>query len=70
MLHGKFQDHQTFGSEVKDFRRFLPYVSGGSIQKTLIGQAVSEKNMFDCNGRIHVFSSGAGKDNPLGQLFS
>ena len=31
----------------------------------LTGQAVSEK-MFDNNGYIHVYSPGAGTDNPLG----
>ena len=32
----------------------------------LIGQAFSE--MFENNGHIHVFSPGAGTDNPLGYL--
>ena len=31
----------------------------------LIGQAVSEK-MFEYYGQIHVYSPGAGADNPLG----
>ena len=34
-----------------------------------IGQAVSEKKMFENNGHIHVFSPGAGTDNPKGNLF-
>ena len=38
----------------------------------LIGHAVSkEKKMFENNGyvRVHVFSTGTGANNPLGQLF-
>ena len=34
------------------------------INLALIGQAVSEK-MFENNGYIHVYSPGAGADNPL-----
>ena len=36
----------------------------------LIGQAVSEKKMFENNGYVHVYSPGAGTDNPLGSFFS
>ena len=35
----------------------------------LVGQAVSEKKMFEYYGHIHVYSSGTGADNPLGQFF-
>ena len=35
---------------------------------TLIGQVISEK-MFENNGYIHVYSPGAGADNPLGSNF-
>ena len=35
----------------------------------LIGQAVSEK-MFENNGNTHVYSFGAGADNPWGKTFS
>ena len=31
---------------------------------TLIGQAVSEKQLHENNGHIHVYSPGAGADNP------
>ena len=31
----------------------------------LIGQAVSEKKLFQYAGNIHVYSLGAGADNPL-----
>ena len=29
MLHAKFQDHRTSGSEEEDFLRFLPYMGVG-----------------------------------------
>ena len=32
----------------------------------LIGQAVSVEKMFENGGHIHVYSPGAGADNPLG----
>ena len=32
----------------------------------LIGQAVSEKKMFENNGYVHVYSPGAGEDSPPG----
>ena len=32
----------------------------------LIGQALSQKKMFEINGHIHVYSPGEGADNPLG----
>ena len=35
----------------------------------LIGQAVSEKKMFDDNGYVHVYSPGTGADNPPGVKF-
>ena len=35
----------------------------------LIGLAVSEKKMFQYYGHIHVFSPGAGADNPLGPKY-
>ena len=33
------------------------------------GRAVSEKNMFEFYGHIHVYSPGAGADNPLGPKY-
>ena len=36
---------------------------------SLIGQAVSEKKMFEYYGQIHVYSPGAGADNPLQTKF-
>ena len=36
------------------------------IKFALIGQAVSEKMMYDNNGYIHVYSPWTGADNPLG----
>ena len=35
----------------------------------LIGQAVSEKKMFEYYGHTHVYSPGAGADNPLGPKY-
>ena len=35
----------------------------------LIGHAVSQKKMFENNGYVHVYSPGAGEDNPWGQIF-
>ena len=35
----------------------------------MIGQAVLEKNMFENAGHIHVYSPGAGADNPPGVNF-
>ena len=34
----------------------------------LIGQVVSEE-MFENDGYVHLYNSGAGADNPLGQMF-
>ena len=49
---------------------FFPTSQGGSTQNSvLIGQAVSEKKMFENNGHIHVFSPRAGADNTLWHLF-
>ena len=31
-----------------------------------IGKAISEKNIFENNCNIHVYSARAGADNPLG----
>ena len=31
MLHAKFQDHRTSGSEEEDFLRFLPYMGMAAI---------------------------------------
>ena len=36
----------------------------------LIDQAVSEEIMFENNGYVHVYSPGAGAENPLGSIFS
>ena len=35
----------------------------------LIGQVVSEKKIVEYYGHIHVYSPGAGADNPLRTLF-
>ena len=35
----------------------------------LIGQAVSENKMFEYYGHTHVYSPGAGADNPLGRKY-
>ena len=67
MLHVKFQDHRTSGSGEEDFLRFLPYM-GMTANLALIGQVVSEKNMFENNGYIQVYSPGGGADNPLGSI--
>ena len=46
---------------------FFPPSQGGSKWNlALVGQAVSEKKMFENNSHIHVYSPGAGADNPLG----
>ena len=37
-----------------------------TLNLALIGQAVSEQMMFEYYGHIHVYSPGAGADNPLG----
>ena len=34
-----------------------------------VGQVVSEKKIFEYYGRIHVYSPGAGADNPLRTFF-
>ena len=34
----------------------------------LIGQAVSERKIFEYYGNIHVYSPGAGADKPMGSL--
>ena len=49
--------------------RKLPSQYGEVSVMALIGQVVSEKKMFDSNGYIHVYSPGAGADNPLGSIF-
>ena len=33
---------------------------------SLIGQAVSQKKMFENNGHVHVYSPGEVPDNPVG----
>ena len=35
----------------------------------LIGRAVSERKLFENNGHVHVYSPGAGADNPIGSNF-
>ena len=35
----------------------------------LVGQAVSEKKIFENNGHMHVYSPGAGADNHLGLIY-
>ena len=35
----------------------------------LIGHAVSKKKMFENNGYVHVYSPGAGANNPWGQIY-
>ena len=46
----------------------FPYHETGPL--ALIGQAVSEKTMFENNVKIHVFSPGAGNDTPWDIFFS
>ena len=36
----------------------------------LIGQAVSEKKIFEYYGDLHVYRHGVGSDKPLGSNFS
>ena len=56
------------------FREIARLNSTGSF--ALIGQAISEKNTFENNGYIHVYSPGAGQTTPwsicflITQLFS
>ena len=48
------------------------YIALGQGQTTLwalIGQAVSEKKMYEYYGHTHVYSPGAGTDNPLGPKY-
>ena len=48
----------------------VPPSKGGSIQNlALTDQVVLEMNMFENNGHLHVFSPGAGADDPLGSNF-
>ena len=45
---------------------FVPPSKGGSTCNfALTGQAVLEKKMFENAWHIHVYSPGAGSDNPL-----
>ena len=37
--------------------------------KALIGQAVSEKKMFEYYGNIHVYYPWVGADEPMGSIF-
>ena len=37
-----------------------------SHEMAFIGQVVLEKKMFENNGYVHLYSPGAGADNPLG----
>ena len=43
---------------------------GPALNLALIGQVVNEKKMFENNGHIHVYSPGAGANNPLASFFS
>ena len=52
------------------FTKFVPTSQNGpTLNLALIGQAVYEKKMFENNGHIHVYSPGAGADNPLASIF-
>ena len=48
---------------------FPPSQGGSTLILALIGQGVLEKKIFENGGHIHVYSSGAGADNPLGSNF-
>ena len=48
--------------------KVLPSKKGSTWNMALIGQAVSEKKMFENNGYVHVYSPRAGADNPLGSI--
>ena len=64
--HGDHLGHVT----CTIYKTFFPTSQGGSTQNlALIGQAVSEKKMFDCNDYIRVYSPGTGADNPLGSNY-
>ena len=78
MLHAKFQDHRTSYSG-EDFYiwvwqpscscvyNFFPPSQGGlSCNFALIDQVVLQMKRFENGGHIiHVYSPGAGVDNPL-----
>ena len=73
MAHTKFQDQVQKIFKGFGHGRFLGHVTktifmkGCSTQNlALFGQAVSEKKVFENSTRIHVYSLGAGTDNPLG----
>ena len=71
MLHAKFQDHRPFGSGEADFLRclqweWLPSWSCGKIQSMVpLPMGFPHENI----GHIHVYSPGAGTDNPPGSNF-
>ena len=44
----------------------LPKEAPHKKKMALIGQAISVETMFETGGHIHVYSPGAGADNPLG----
>ena len=83
MIRAKFQDHRTSGSG-EDFLRILPYMGMGAWSCDLdhlyklsfpftrrlyikFGLAFSKKT-FENNGYVHVYSPGAGANNPWGQF--
>ena len=61
--HGGHRGHVTCTIYIS-FLSFFP--RRPHIKFGVIGQAISEKKMFDNNGYIHVYSPGIGADNPLG----
>ena len=63
--HGGHLGHETWTIYI-NFRS--TYSKRLHFKFALIGQAVSEK-MFENNGNVHVYSPGAGADNPLGSFF-
>ena len=46
-----------------------PFPRRSTCYLALNGQMVSEEEMFENNGYVHVNSPGAGADNPLGSIF-
>ena len=51
------------------YKLYYPFPGRLHMIFVLIGQAVSEKMMFENNSHIHAFSPGAGADEPMGYLF-
>ena len=82
MLHAKFQNQRPSASVIYShgdhvshvtltiFTIFhCPFLMMLHINLALIGEAVSEKKLFEYYGHIHVYSLEAVVDNPLGINF-